>query len=63
MALYPFHSDSPDTLALQPGQHFAILEEDIEGWTKVRKLDKNLAGDKDVGFVPSSFINVFYSEV
>jgi len=63
VALYPFHSDSPDTLALQPGQHFVILEEDVEGWTKVRRLDNNLAGDKDVGFVPSSFINVFYSEV
>ena len=56
VALYPFHSESSETLDMSEGEEFLVLEDDIEGWTKVRRRNKKTSSQKELGFVPSSFI-------
>ena len=55
MALYSFMSENSETLDMSEGEEFIILEDDIDGWTKVRRR-KNHNTQKDLGFVPSSFL-------
>ena len=58
MALYPFHSENSETLNMKEGEEFFVLEDDVEGWTKVRRKIKNLSSSKEIGYVPSSFIKL-----
>lgn len=55
-ALYPFKSENSETLDMSEGEEFIILEDDIEGWTKVRRRTKKYSTQKELGFVPSSFL-------
>ena len=55
VALYSFMSENSETLDMSEGEEFIILEDDIDGWTKVRRR-KNRTTQKDLGFVPSSFL-------
>ena len=56
VALYPFHSDNSETIQMSEGEEFFILEDDIDGWTKVRRRSNHLSHLKEIGYVPSSFI-------
>ena len=56
VALYPFQSENSETLEMTEGEEFFILEDDIEGWTKVRRRNQSVTNSKEIGYVPSSFI-------
>lgn len=58
VAMYPFHSENSETLTMKESEEFFILEDDVEGWTKVRRKIKNLSSLKEIGYVPSSFIKL-----
>ena len=58
VAMYPFHSENSETLTMKEREEFFILEDDVEGWTKVRRKIKNLSSLKEIGYVPSSFIKL-----
>jgi len=55
-ALYPFESDSFDTIPMVEGEEFVVVESDQDGWTKVRRVDTRYFDDAGEGFVPTSFI-------
>ena len=56
MALYKFDSDSGDTIPMAEGEEFFLVENDLDGWTKVKRVDNRFFEDIGVGFVPTSFI-------
>ena len=55
VALYSFKSENSETLDMSEGEEFIILEDDIDGWTKVRRRT-NHSLQKGLGYVPSSFL-------
>jgi len=55
-ALYPFESDSSDTISMTAGEDFIVIESDQNGWTKVRRVDMRYFEETGEGFVPTSFI-------
>lgn len=55
VALYSFNSENSETLDMSEGEEFIILEDDIDGWTKVRRR-ANHSIQKKLGYVPSSFL-------
>jgi len=56
IALYPFESDSADTIPMVENEEFIIIEGDQDGWTKVKRMDTRFFDDVGEGFVPTSFI-------
>jgi len=56
IALYPFESDSADTIPMVENEEFIIIEGDQDGWTKVKRMDNRFFNDVGEGFVPTSFI-------
>ena len=61
VALYPFQGEPENSLSVEAGEQLLVTDPDIDGWTRVRRLEDN--GSKDditepskEGFVPSSFI-------
>jgi len=56
IALYQFESDSSDTIPMAEGEEFFLVENDQDGWTKVKRADNRFFEDIGVGFVPTSFI-------
>ena len=56
-ALYPFIGEVENSINMEEGEEFYVTEQDIEGWTRVRRItDQNNKDEKIEGFVPSSFI-------
>ena len=55
VALYPFTGEIPNSINMEEGEEFYVTEQDVEGWTRVRKMDSNIEGQIE-GYVPSSFI-------
>ena len=55
-AVYPFASDSFDTIPMAEREEFILIEGDQNGWTKVRRVDARYFDDVGEGFVPTSFI-------
>ena len=60
VALYPFQGEVENSLRVEGGEELLVTEPDIEGWTRVRRLDSDSKDDmtdpSKEGFVPSSFI-------
>ena len=56
VALYQFESDSADTIPMAEREEFLIIEDDQDGWTKVKRINKRFFDDVGEGFVPTSFI-------
>lgn len=56
VALYQFESDSADTIPMAEREEFLIIEDDQDGWTKVKRIDNRFFDDVGEGFVPTSFI-------
>ena len=64
VALYPFQGEVENSLSMEAGEELLVTESDIDGWTRVRRLDSEDSKDSEdditdprkEGFVPSSFI-------
>eukprot|EP00092_Neocalanus_flemingeri_P058116 GFUD01069205.1.p1 GENE.GFUD01069205.1~~GFUD01069205.1.p1 ORF type:complete len:558 (+),score=166.38 GFUD01069205.1:488-2161(+) len=56
IALYEFESDSDDTIPMAEGEEFFLIDDDQDGWTKVKRVDNRFFQDIGEGFVPTSFI-------
>ena len=50
LALYSYDGEEDGTLEMEAGEELEIVEDDVEGWTRVRRT---LSGDE--GFIPTSF--------
>ena len=52
-AVYGYESDAEadDTISIKEGETLVVVEEDINGWTKVRRR-----GEEEEGFVPTSYL-------
>ena len=55
VALYPFVGKVENSLSIEEGEELMVTEPDVEGWTRVRRLNSALDQIME-GFVPSSFI-------
>jgi hypothetical protein len=48
-----------NNIPMAEGEIFEVVEEDSNGWTRVRRLETDRKwNDEGEGYVPSSFINV-----
>merc|ERR1719427_1286157 len=56
VASFSFESDSSDTIPMAEGEEFLLMEEDHDGWTKVKRVDNRFFEDMGEGFVPTSYI-------
>ena len=58
VALYPFQGEVENSLSMEGGEELLVTESDIDGWTRVRRLESkdDITGPSSEGFVPSSFI-------
>ena len=57
VALYPFMGEVENSINMEEGEHFFVTEQDVDGWTRVRRVNiQQDSHDKPEGFVPSSFI-------
>ena len=60
VALYPYQGEVENSLRVEGGEELLVTEPDIEGWTRVRRLESDSKDDmtdpSKEGFVPSSFI-------
>ena len=56
VALYSFDSDSSDTITITEGEEFYVVEEDQDGWTKVKRVDGSNNNGLTEGFIPTSYI-------
>ena len=56
VASFSFESDSSDTIPMAEGEEFFLMEEDQDGWTKVKRVDNRFFEDMGEGFVPTSYI-------
>ena len=43
-------------ISMAAGEEFIVIENDQDGWTKVRRVDRRYFDDVGEGFVPTSFI-------
>ena len=60
VAMYKFTCENSETLDMIEGEEFVILEDDVEGWTKVRRKTLKLPNQKEFGYVPTSFIKFMF---
>jgi len=58
VASFSFESDSSDTIPMAEGEEFFLMEEDQDGWTKVKRVDNRFFEDIGEGFVPTSYIQI-----
>ena len=56
VASFSFESDSSETIPMAEGEEFFLMENDLDGWTKVKRVDNRFFEDIGEGFVPTSFI-------
>ena len=58
VALYPFTGEVENSINMDEGEHFYVTEQDMEGWTRVRKIEIQHGNNEEriEGYVPSSFI-------
>ena len=50
LALYSYSGDEEGTINMKLGEEFDVIEEDVEGWSRVRRT-----GGQEEGFIPTSF--------
>ena len=55
-AFNALESYSSDMISMAAGEEFIVIENDQDGWTKVRRVDAKYFEDFGQGFVPTSFI-------
>ena len=53
VALYPFQGEAECNLGMEAGEQLVVVEEDAEGWSKVRRVE-----GQEEGYVPTSFLQV-----
>jgi len=54
VAIYDFDgNETEETLSIESGEELEIIEDDFDGWTKVKKLSNG-----EEGFVPSAYIEL-----
>ena len=54
VAIYDFSgNEAEETLTIEGGEELEIIEDDFDGWTKVKKLSNG-----EEGFVPSAYIEL-----
>ena len=56
VALYPFTGEAETSISMAEGEQFFVTEQDVEGWTRVRRVSADPEIAQVEGFVPSSFI-------
>ena len=54
-AMYDYAECDPNNITMRAGEHFVIVEEEVDGWTRVRRL---MGGGYDEGYVPASYLRV-----
>jgi len=50
LALYSYNGEEEGTIAMEMGEELELVEEDVEGWSRVRRT-----GCLEEGFIPTSF--------
>ncbi|QQP48985.1 Uncharacterized protein FKW44_009483 [Caligus rogercresseyi] len=63
-ALYSYDGDdaTENIIPMGEGERFQVLEEDFDhsGWTRVKRLSLKFFNDSGEGYVPTSFLKVYY---
>ena len=54
-AMYDYAECDPNNITMRAGEHFVIVEEEVDGWTRVRRL---IGAGYDEGYVPASYLRV-----
>ena len=56
VALYSFISEVKNSINMEEGEEFFVTEQDVDGWTRVKRVNIKSEDESAEGFVPSSFI-------
>lgn len=56
VALYPFVGEIKNSINMEEGEEFFVTEQDVDGWTRVKRVKIRKEDELLEGFVPSSFI-------